>query len=305
MADSGMPALQEIRLRDGRCLAEACAGIFRSLPLKVKRLGTGSNDCSAWKLELGDRTVKCYECESPGRADLVGQATRLLEGQGVPIPEILAVTGHVVFATWTRGMPLVDKVQKGLTRRMSAYQARLHAARLPAEPARTTDFVHLQWLLHRLRKGCAGRIAPERVDRLIRRLLELQPPHLKPGVVHPDFITPNLVVTASDETTIVDNEFLGIGTGHEFDILNTAMETFPDSEASRDSYFSAYSDAGDLGTLVTDRPFWDLCYLAKMAGKHFVAGNLSLAQDVFARLERRTHSHAYTGGDRNPRSAVG
>src|SRR5262245_37838219 len=94
-----------MQLRSGLLLYDVCSIGLSEHPTEVVQIGESSNGCSAFKLRVGGRWLKCYECASPDRAAMVQIATAALERAGVPIPRVRAVVGHVVLADWVPGKP--------------------------------------------------------------------------------------------------------------------------------------------------------------------------------------------------------
>ena len=103
-----MPRVSNSFFFNGRSLAELCRDVFGCAPSDVQPLGECSNNCRAFKLRVTKKTIKCYECQSTERARLTEQATRILLAECVPIPRILGVVDHVVFAEWVSGKPLSE-----------------------------------------------------------------------------------------------------------------------------------------------------------------------------------------------------
>ena len=216
---------------------------------------------------MKDQKIKCYECQSAERASLAEQATRILLAQGVPMPRILAVVDHVVFAQWVSGKPLTEGQQRSSWQRMAAYQAQIHQANISTSDTNAYRFIHLDWLLQRLASASRNYACPDHIEFLSQSLRQLTPPGLKAGIVQPDFIKSNLIVTDAGELVMVDNELLGIGLGFEFDILNTSHVISAGDEKKRRRYLDAYAEVGDLGTLNEHEAYWDLCYLTKIGGQ--------------------------------------
>lgn len=279
------------RLFNGSSLADLCREVFGSAPDDVQLLGDGSNNCGAFKLRVKNQKIKCYECQSPDRARWVERATRILIAARVAIPRILAVVGQVVFAEWIAGKHLEGGREQSVWQRMAAYQAQIHQVRIPSSSPGSREFVHLEWLLKRLEEGGQNYVCRNYLQHLMESLRELTPTGLKPGIVQPDFIKSNVVVTEAGELVIIDNEFLGVGLGFEFDILNTSHMVSAGDEAKRRRYLDAYGEVGDLGTLDEHAAFWDLCYLTKLAGKRFLMNDVAMGRVCLELLETKLHAY--------------
>ena len=276
-------------------MSEICMNTLSSVPTDVEVIGD-SNDCRAFKLRVRDRPVKCYECETAERARMVHQATQILESQGIPIPQILGVVGRVVFAEWVEGQLLPGRLNRALREKMAGYQARLHLAEVAAScegPKEAERLVHLNWLLRRMAASTRRYVSPEQVKTLSRAINRLIPPGLRTEIVHPDFIPSNIVVTSSGELVIVDNEFLGIGLGSEFDILNSIHAIAFDDENLHRHYVSAYAAVGDYGTLNEFREFWEILFLARLTGKSFTLGDVEHGRACLGLLEHKVQEYGH------------
>ena len=280
-------------LRDGRSVADVCRTVFGLEPERVRILGEGSNRCRAFKVRIGNEAVKCFECDDAPRAEEVRRASEMLRSQGISMPRILDVVGHVVLAEWVKGQRLTGGAS--LYSKMAAYQARIHGARISADPVMPGRFPHLEWLLDRLKRATARFAPPVGVDALADRILALIPERLKPGIVQPDFIKANIVETPAGDLVIVDNEFLGFGVGFEFDVLNTCRAVSAGDETRQQRYMAAYEAAGDRGSLVEHAEFWEICYLTKLTGKRFAIGDDELGTVCLELLTARVEACGRAG----------
>jgi hypothetical protein len=235
--------------------------------------------------------MKCYECASPERAGMVQSATAALEQTGVPIPRVRAVVGHVILADWVPGKPLTQDVRPTTFSELASYQARIHRANVSAMLPSVVPFFHLEWLIERVRTASRNYVAAKHIEELCQTIAGLTPKDLKPGIVQPDFIKSNIVRTPDGELVIVDNEFLGIGIGYEFDILNAARVIAGDDEPQCQQYIAAYTNTGDCGTLLRHERFWQICYLTKLVGKHYAQRNPETAQRCLSELESTTRQY--------------
>ena len=283
-------------LRDGRPVTEICQAALGREPEQIQPVGKSTNQSRAFKVRLGSETVKCFECHDAQRAQDVRSASAVLHRQEVPVPEVLAVIDHVVVSEWVSGAPLAGG-KSNLTR-MASYQARLHAASVPSARGSRDWFPHLEWLIERLRRASASHVSASTISELGRQVRALQPRGLKRGIVQPDFIRSNLIVTHADDLIIVDNEFLGIGVGFEFDLLNASRSVAGGDEQRRRRYLDDYAEVGDLGSLEQHSDFWEICYLTKLAGKRFSLGDVEMGTVCLDLLADRVGSYGHaTGAD--------
>jgi hypothetical protein len=276
-------------------MGQLCLQTFSIVPGSIEPVGEGSNDCRAFKINLGGRWIKGYQCENSERANMVRLATEVLQRCEIPIPTIYAVSGNVVFAEWITGKPLSTAAFRKSLSQVVSYQARIHQAPLTEEERKGAGLLHPKWLLDRLRKASQRYIESESLERVAESVANLAPPDLAIRVMHPDFIRPNMVLTPSGELVVVDNEFLGIGSGFEFDILNASRVHASGSPDSQQRYLDAYVEVGDRGSLTEHRKFWDLCYLTKLAGKRLAMEDFEIGTVCFELLQRKVAEYAHQG----------
>jgi hypothetical protein len=281
-----------IRLRGEVALADVCQSVMGMAPKAVTALGT-ANASNSYLLDFGDSRLKCYETESPERAKLVQQATHALQAGGIAIPRIHAVVGHVIFAEWVEGEALSWKTVSREWRGLARYQRQIHGCDVEAQVPAHRQFVHLEWLLARLERDARRQPSCPSIGPLCERIRELVPSDLEIRVVAPDFIPPNIVAAPDKGLTLVDNEFIALSAGFEFDILNTMHMAFPNDAASREKYLEEYESAGDSGTLRRHAAFWDICYRVKTAGKRFALGDSAGGLREMAHLWRQVDGYGH------------
>ena len=222
-------------------------------------------------MHLGNRRLKCYECLTPRRASIVYDLSCVLRGQGVEMPECVGVQGNLVVSEWVDGRPLAEIAEAEKIELMAAYQATIHGAAIPARFKRHRAMPHARWLFARVRRFGGEAVDDARVVQLRDRLLRARPEGAPWGVLHPDFITTNLIV-ADRGVVSIDNEFLGVGHGQEWDILNTVKVSFPEQSRLQERYLNAYAKHRSLHTLMSHRNYWEAIYDIKMAGKRLSEG---------------------------------
>ena len=223
---------------------------------------------------------------------MVQKATQVLENAGTPIPRIHQVVEHIVFAEWIDGNLLTQGKRRATLEQIAFYQARIHLADISTVPMAVGKFVHLEWLLERMKAASRKYVSAELVDELSQSVIDLVPADLKPGIIQPDFIKSNIVETPNGELVIVDNEFLGIGLGFEFDIVNSSRVISECDEGLCRQYLDWYAVMGDCGTLLEHSGFWDICYLAKLVGKRFLIGDAEMANVCLELLWTKVRKYA-------------
>ncbi len=173
---------------------------------------------------------------------------------------------------------------------IARYHAQLHQAPLTrSERAKSGGFVHLTWLSDRFRSIATPVLGQAAVEETLGALAAMVPSELKIGIVHPDFIEPNIVVDRDGDFVVVDNEFLSLGTGFEFDILNSSCFRKAVDPSRRESYLESYSKYGDCGTLWSHLRYWELCFLLKRTNKQFLLGDMGAGRTNFERLRQEIH----------------
>ncbi len=223
---------------------------------------------------------------------MVCHATQVLQDAGVAIPAIVAVTAHVVFAEWIEGTPAEARPLSELWPALAEYQGRIHRAPLPAAEASSGGMLHVEWLLGRLLRW--GRLhRPEReLTEVCQRIRALEPPHLQTTIVAPDFIASNIIVR-NGKLVLVDNEFLGIGKGFQFDVLNTLRIVLRNAPELHTKYLAAYGGHSEIGTLETNFSYWDIVFTAKVAGKHFALARRREGLSALLELNRKLDAYAH------------
>ena len=276
---------------NGQPLSELCRTVFGSVPTDVCPLGDGSNGCSAFRIRLRDQWIKCYECASPERAQMVQLATQVLIEQRVSIPRIYELYNHWVFAEWVEGRPLATAKNVRTIKQLVSYQARIHGVFDDSMRAFADRFVHLEWLLARMEAAGAQYVPIQLLQAISRQLRVLVPAKAQPGIAHPDFIVSNIIHSTARDLVVIDNEFLAPGIGREFDILNSSYIFAGGDEHLRRQYIDEYAVVGDSGTLKDKAEFWEMCYLVKLIGKGFLFGNASEANGWLSVLRTKLQKY--------------
>ncbi len=281
----------EFLLPGGLTLGEACRLALGREAKSVLPLGKRSNQCGSFRLDLGADHVKCYETVSPQRAQMVQRATQCLKAGGVNIPQVYATTGHLVFAEWIEGTPFRDDSSVEKWRSLAGYQSQIHQTPIDGSDGEEVQFTHLSWLMDRLLRFGRQYAPIVDLERVCERVRSLVPPCLSRRVIAPDFIGPNLVARG-DRLYLIDNEFLGIGAGFEFDLLNTLRVEFRAEPQLAEEYLAAYERAGDCGSLRTHYAFWDIVFEVKVAGKRFAQADAAAGSEAFSNLQAKVDGYA-------------
>ena len=271
--------------------------VLQSSPLYLRKLRQSSNGCSSFQIKTMSKLVKCYECVSSHQARMVERASGILLRQGIPIPRIYAVNGNLVFSEWIEGDVLVDLTGRPLLHQMAIYQSRIHSVELDLRQPSDERFVHLEWLLQRLRLSAAAYLDRNSLERLSQSVMDIIPTTLRVGIIHPDFMKSNIVLNPKGELVIVDNEFLGVGMGFEFDLINTVKSYFSEDRSLQETYLQYYEKNNQCGTFYTYSDFWEICFLAKIVGKRFRDGKIDEALLTMQELQERVACYADKKGN--------
>jgi hypothetical protein len=277
---------------NGRNLAELSDEVISQVPGKVLRLGQ-ANDCGSFCLDFGDKRLKCFETLSNQRAEMVRQASDVLLRQGVPIPGVHFVEGHFVFSEWIDGETIDRRPLRETWDLMATYQSRIHNARVEYDENAGNQLLHLDWLIGRLKRFAHSHLYEPDVERVCEKVRNFAPQGLQVRVMMPDFLPSNLVEDANGQLVCIDNEFLAIGRGFEFDLINTLYVVFENNRTLRRKYMAKLAKIGDLEMFCRYREYWEIMFLAKKVGKQFQKGDVPTARVGFQQLQQRVANYEY------------
>ncbi len=283
-------------LRDGSTLRQAVQAVLGSDVSEAVRVGVGSNESASYRVTVPEGVVKCYECESPERTQCIVLSTELLLKAGVPFPRVLGHRGAVIVAEWVVGVnPDADKPESRAD--MARYQRQIHSVQAPSSSCHERP-LHIMWLAARLRESAKRVMGCDRAAQATQRLLETVPQGLQTRVLHPDFTRRNLIRRHDGHLVMVDNEFVAVGQGYEYDLYNTLM--LLDSggiDTSTASHYLGHYGEDEIGTLRREEAYWHCCYLAKSAGKAFGRGHREKGIAILEALEEEIDTYAKQRGD--------
>lgn len=240
--------------------------------VRVELVGS-SNGCASFMVYVGDRTLKCYECLTPRRARLVQYLSSELRTGGVEVPECFGVQGRIVVTEWVEGQSMSEVAESQKIDLMATYQAKIHSLMVAPTLWRHGSMPHIRWLFHRVRQFGHGYVDDGFLWRLREQVIRSRPKDAPGGVLHSDLITTNLVITRRGVVSI-DNEFLCLGYGQEWDVLNTLKVSFPNQQRLQDRYLDTYAKYRSLYTLFSHRDYWEASYDIKIAGKRLSEGKI-------------------------------
>lgn len=247
----------------------------------VEPVGSKSNKCFSYKINAKDRQYKLFQVDSKEQAESISLTIGLLQSHGINIPNCYGVYENYVLTDWIHGKRVELNNEQHL-KKMAQYHALLHSVEVPAE-AKTSKFYHLGWLLERFKNGCGNYIASEKLDLLKNTILGLVPGNLDCAVTNADFIPSNLIIADDGNFFLVDNEFLYISTGYEYDLYNLSIGL---GESLSGRYFEIYSKFHPLDSYYQNLDFWKLCFGFKKCRKYFENKDLKNGSSSLNELEQ-------------------
>jgi aminoglycoside phosphotransferase (APT) family kinase protein len=189
-----------------------------------------------------------------------------LAGRGT-LPEALGLAGCWLATAFVEGRPIVDARTGGsaASRRWlepaAALLARIHASRRPRHTSPSISAYSRTISLAAGRLVRAGHVTPD----LVARLRALPTPARAPAALtHGDFSPDNLIVTASGQLAVVDEERVRVRP-LAYDLARVVCLWALDVRAER-RFLTAYERAGgDAGSFVAHRDFWIAAALSTSA----------------------------------------
>lgn len=230
----------------------------------ISRIYNCSNNCAVYKLFVNSRAYKLYQVESSYRAKQIKTATDLLLHYRINIPKCYGISDSYVLSEWIEGQK-VELSNRKILKKIAIYHAAIHNVSVPTK-SKTQEFRHLPWLINRFVDVCSKHVNKDELICIGTKVLNLLPDDLECRISNPDFIPSNLIITNEGKIYIVDNEFLYISTGYEFDIYNLM---FGLGESLRNNYLKQYSKVLPLKSYYYYLWYWDLCLSLKRCRKFF------------------------------------
>jgi hypothetical protein len=143
-------APDHVLLKSNEKLADVCERVFGCPPRKVYRLGKSDFGERSFKVQCDGKWLKCYECQSVHRSQMVQAATRILQNNGIAIPPIIGHDNHVIFAQWMAGTQMGKYSSKKWFDELMAYQLALHHAPLDDTGAPYKSLLYLETAIERI-----------------------------------------------------------------------------------------------------------------------------------------------------------
>lgn len=281
-------APDSVLLKSNEKLADVCERVFGRPPRKVYRLGKSDFGERSFKVQCDGNWLKCYECQSVHRAQMVRAATRILQNNGIAIPPIIGHDDHVIFAQWMEGTQMGKYSSKKWFDELMAYQLALHHAPLDDTGAPYKSLLYLETAIERINQFAPPELPGEARQPVFNRLREMAPPGLKIRILHSDYKKGNLILNREGRMVIIDNELLGIGYGHALDVIYTSRMLFRRDPELRDRYIIEYVEKSGDRSITDHRPFWELCFLAQRVGFDFKGKVYDNGMRVWRELTEKT-----------------
>jgi hypothetical protein len=244
-----------------------CATLLPEAPARLRLVGT-SNGCRSFQVSAGERRLKIFQCLSPGRAAEVESLSQRLAQRGVAIPQFVARARRLIACEWVEGEQASAASLRLEKEAMAGYQAKLHQTPPPPGLRPCAAPTHLDWLLRRVAEHGGAHLEVGQIARLGDALRRRLPEKAARGILHPDFIPGNLLRTPGGDLVVVDNEFLCVGVGQEWNVLNSARVLSADAD-QQEAYIEGYLRQHTLESFQPERDYWEAWYQVKLAGRAF------------------------------------
>jgi hypothetical protein len=281
-------APDSVLLGSNERLVDVCIRTFGCPPQKVYRLGKSDFGERSFKVKCDGTWLKCYECPTVGRAQMVQTATRILENNGIAIPPIIGHDKHVIFAQWINGTQMGRYSSKKRIHELMDYQLALHHAHLEDTCTQYESLLYLDSAIQRIKNYAPSELGIEERQTLFSRLQAMVPVGLKNRILHSDYKKGNLILKRDGRLVIIDNELLGIGYGHAIDVIYSARMLFRRDPELRDRYIKEYVEKSGDRSIYDHGSFWELCFLAQRVGFDFKGKVFDNGMRVWRNLVERT-----------------
>jgi hypothetical protein len=269
-------------------LVDVCTRVFGHPPERVYRLGKSDFGERSFKVKCNGTWLKCYECHTVSRAQMVRAATQVLQNNGIAIPPILGHDNHVIFAQWIEGTQMGKYSSKKRFHELMEYQLALHHARLDDTCTPYESLLYLDSAIERITHYAPPLLDRKECQTVFSRLRKMTPAGLKKRILHSDYKKGNLILDRDGRMVIIDNELLGIGYGQAIDVIYTARMLFRRDPELRDRYIKEYAEKSGDCSITDHGSFWELCFLAQRVGFDFKGKVFENGMRVWRELAEKT-----------------
>lgn len=215
---------------------------------------------AVFRLEMADgRLLKARRFRTAREAAVVLALSPLLDDRHYS----RVITGHgtTTLEEWVLGSALVaDAVTLAQAGRAGELLGQLHTTR--GLPDRESAMVlamadHLALMQEQVAALLAQQVLSSAAAASALELAgETRPAHFESGLIHGDFCVDNMIVDASGELVLIDNESLCVGP-LDFDIARTWCR-WPMTDAARRAFIAGYTPFRSLDAFIESRRFWAL-----------------------------------------------
>lgn len=259
---------------------------FKNESLKIKEIKKSKTGNRSYFAHGDKLKVKVYTCWNKNYAINVKRISDILIEGGINLPKILHTENNYVFSEWIEGDGIENldfKNDSNFLEKIVKYQASLHKFKISQK---ISAYHYTDFLINRLVRYGVNYIDPL-ILKSIKNILKNKEKKFATGIMHPDFTSRNLIVDKNKNIYLIDNETLHYGTGKEFDILVTADNFFSEDSNWLEKYIDIYSKYDDIGTLVSERKFWDMVWMIKVAGSNFQKNDIKKARDIIDAIKNK------------------
>ena len=246
---------------------------------------------NAFRLQFADgRTLKGRRVDTSRQAEEVEYVSRCLGYRG--LPRVLARRGRALLTEWIEGQPLTaDRCDRQVLRQCGALQGFAHSQPLPADGAAPPSGT-IESCRAGVERGLdalvESALLDERVGSSAAELARAYAPRgCALGFTYVDFCADNIVLKASGDVCVVDNETLSIQPC-DYDLGRTWYR-WPMPRSDRETYFSGYRDHRQPADFLAHFPFWAIAAVVDGALFRARRGGAAAAAVPVQRLHTLVH----------------
>lgn len=245
---------------------------------------------NAFRLQFADgRVLKGRRADTPQQAQTVEYVSQCLGYRG--LPRVWGRCGRALLTEWVEGEALAaGPCDREVLQQCGALQGFVHSRELPEgspSPANTIESRQLtleRKLVELVESGVLENPAARHAVEIARGSA---PPRCELGFAYVDFCADNIVVQASGDVCVVDNETLSIEPC-DYDLARTWYR-WPMTSTDREEYFNGYRVHRELEAFLAHFPYWAIAALVDGALFRARRGGVEAAAVPVSRLRALLH----------------
>jgi len=289
--DEGEARDAEVR-RKQRFLAELIRDRLGRPVERVTHLNRSKIGNDSFKVDLGTKSLKCFECWTAEFAERVRCLTETFIGNGITHPRVHCTAGRFVVSDWVEGTPLstmAPGIDREMLRRIVQHQVRIQECPVPADCDATCRYDSLfYFLLFRAVELSRGRFRADLVPAIIGCFDNVRA-GLRPKVNFVDFTLRNIVLS-DGQLMLIDNEHITVDCFHAYAVLNAYRAGLSNlGRGMKRRYFSLHREHGNAEILDAHPMFWKLVWDLRASGKNYYAGRTGQADRITDRINGRRY----------------